>query len=90
MPFKDKEKLKEYQKQYREKRLENYQKNKEKTKEYYQKNKEKIIERQKEYFQTEAGKKTHRIAQWKYTGLKHDNYDELYEYYGPFSPNRTL
>jgi hypothetical protein len=35
----------------------------------------------KQYRQTEQGKKCRRIGQWKRSGLIHENYDELYEYY---------
>ena len=63
MPYKDKEKLKEYQKEYREQ------------------NKEKRKKQDKEYSQTPAGKKSNRIRQWKYKGIKSDDYDLLYEIY---------
>tara|TARA_R110002096_G_scaffold390380_1_gene584884 strand:+ start:31 stop:375 length:345 start_codon:yes stop_codon:yes gene_type:complete len=51
------------------------------NKQYHKKNREKHNQQMKQYRQTEAGKKSHRISNWKYNGLKHDNYDELYEYY---------
>ena len=82
MPFKDKEKRKEYMKVYyennREKILEN---RKEYNKEYYENNKEKIKETVKEWSQTESGKKSQRIANWKQFGVKHDDFNSLYEYY---------
>ncbi len=78
MPFYSKEYMKEYQKKYRQ---ENKEKRKEYMKEYREKNKEKIKQQKKEYMKTEAGIKSNRIYNWKYIGLKHDNYDELYEYY---------
>ena len=48
---------------------------KEYMKEYHIKNKE----RQKEYRQTPQGKKSIKIAKWKYKGLINDNIDELYD-----------
>ena len=35
----------------------------------------------KEYDQTPAGKKSKSISMWKYLGLIHDNYEQLYEDY---------
>ena len=78
MPYKDPEKVKEY-----------YQKNKEeilsKQKQYRENNKDKIKEQQKEYFkqyrQTEKGKKSNRIGNWKTYGVVHPDFDELYEKY---------
>ena len=89
MPYKDPEKMRENERKYREKNKEKiaerkkiyYQKNKEKLAEYYEKNKEKLAEQRKEYHQTEKGKKTNRIRNWKHHGVKHDNYDNLYDYY---------
>ncbi len=78
MPFDQKEYQKEYQKKYNEK---NKEKLKEYQKEYREKNKEKLKKLKKEYSETEAGKKSLRISQWKFNGLIHDNYNELYEYY---------
>jgi type IV secretory pathway VirB4 component len=64
---------------------ERYQKNKEKIlqqqKEWYEKNKEKIKEDKKQYYQTDQGIKSHRIGNWKQSGLICDNYDELYNHY---------
>jgi len=77
----------------REQRLkvarEHYEKNKEAKKEYgkqyYQKNKEKNKERdkasQKIYSQTDAGKKSSRIRNWKQRGIVFGDYDLLYEIY---------
>jgi len=38
-------------------------------------------ESRQKYDQTENGKKSKRISDWKYRGVKSDNFDELYEYY---------
>jgi hypothetical protein len=69
---------KEYNKHY-------YQINKEKRqkqmKEYHQQNKEKLKEYYKKYSQTEKGKKSTRIRNWKFSGVIHPNFDELYEKY---------
>jgi len=97
---KNKEKIKERQKEYdqknKERKKEYYEKNKERTKEYYEKNKEKINQRhkeyrennkekikehQKEYDQSPAGKKSSRIGNWKFNGVIHDDFNELYEKY---------
>ena len=48
---------------------------KEYNKQYYLKNKEK----HKQYRETEKGKKSHRISNWKRYGVVHQNFDELYE-----------
>jgi len=94
MPFKDKEKKKEYERQ-------RYQKNKQKIinkqkewnksnpekrklicKKYYQKNKEKIDLYQQEYKKDNLGKrKTDTIYNWKRYGLICEDYDKLYNYY---------
>jgi len=47
----------------------------------YENNKEKIKEQQKHYKQTEAGKKSSRIINWKKRGVKSDDFNSLYEYY---------
>jgi len=92
---KNKEKIKEQVKKYdqsekgkektKERKQKYYEENKEKIKErqqkYMKENKEKIKERQLNYAQTEAGKKTNRIAMWKYIGVISDDWDALYEYY---------
>ena len=74
-----------YYKENKEKKKETgrlyYLANKEKIKEYREKNKEKINEKSKEYKQTEAGKKTSRIGNWKTIGVKHDDYSSLYDIY---------
>ena len=70
-------------------RKEYYQKNKEeilsKQKQYqklwYQKNKEQRKEYFKQYKQTPQRKKSNRIGNWKYRGVIHQNFDELYEKY---------
>ena len=50
-------------------------------KKYYQNNKEKKKEYLKEYYQTEAGKKSRRISKWKKFGIISFDYDELYNIY---------
>lgn len=89
MAFKDKEKAKEYKKQW-------YEKNKEKKKEYYEKNKERIKERRREYYEankekakeyyeeynkTENGKKSITLSNWKCQGLKDTDLDYIYDLY---------
>lgn len=93
MPYKDKEKHKEYLKTYYEANKDkikeykkNYrEKNKEKLKEIYKEyreaNKEKLKEQRKEYRQTPIGKKSHTINSWKRIGVIHNNFDLLYETY---------
>jgi len=96
MPFKDKEKAKEYLKEYRLKNKESIQKYREENKEYIQKyqqeNKEKISEKgkkyyekikekRKEFFQTEKGIKIRRITSWKHYGVVSDDFDVLYDKY---------
>ena len=92
MPFKDKEKEKEYMREYRKKNKEKkkeYQKeyrdnNKEKTqkytKEYRENNKEQIKQYKKEYDKTENGKKSMLISGWKRLGVIGD-LDKLYDIY---------
>jgi hypothetical protein len=53
----------------------------EKEKEYRENNKEKIKEKKKRYSNTPKGKKTNMINDWKFKGLIHDNYSELYDKY---------
>lgn len=65
---------KQYMKEYREK-------NKEKIKEYREKNRDKIKEYEKEYYQTDRGKKSRRISEWKRMGVECDDWDVLYEYF---------
>tara|TARA_R110000822_G_scaffold7554_1_gene30961 strand:- start:106 stop:456 length:351 start_codon:yes stop_codon:yes gene_type:complete len=50
-------------------------------KEYYKNNKEKIKERKKEYNNTEQGKKSHCIGNWKTIGVKNNDFSSLYDYY---------
>ena len=57
MPYKDKEKYKEYHKEY-------YQKNKEEKKEYYENNKEKITEYKKEWYKKNKEKIKDRVKEW--------------------------
>lgn len=91
-----KEEIQEYQKTYKKKYREANKEllaeknkvyvkaNKDIIKEYrkkhYQENKEKKLQYAKEYRQTEAGKKTTRITNWKQRGVI-GNLDELYELY---------
>ena len=93
MPLKDKQKQKEYDKEYKQKNKERikehdkeyYENNKEyikkQNREYNQKNKERIKQYTKEYLQTEHGKKIRRIRDWKKNGIITDNYDFLYDWY---------
>ena len=74
MPFDRKEYMKKYNIQY-------FEKNKEKRKEYLEKNKEKIKQYRKKYRQTEKGKKSRRITDWKRMGVIFFDYDLLYEIY---------
>ncbi len=78
MPWKDPEKEKQYQKEYREKNKERLLQRK---KEYYQKTQEKQKEFSRNYRKTDNGKKSKRISDWKSVGLIHENYDELYKHY---------
>jgi hypothetical protein len=83
---KDKEYKKEYMKQYmKEYRIKNkeYCKeyNKEYSKEYRIKNKEHCKEYGKGYSQTENGKKSRRISDWKRQGIIYHDYDILYDIY---------
>ncbi len=59
---------------------------------YYLKHRERLKKKNKEwranhpdynkdYAKTEKGKKANRINTWKRYGVKHDNFDELYEHY---------
>ena len=80
MPLTDKEK--KYHKEYREK-------NKVKIKEYREQNKDIIkdkykkqkTEYNKHYRQTQNGKKTVRISNWKQRGVISNDFNELYETY---------
>ena len=75
---KNKEKNKIKSKKYRE---ENKEKIKEHNKEYVKKNKEKIRVRKKIYKQTLNGKKLTSIDNWKFYGVKCDDWNVLYELY---------
>tara|TARA_R110001592_G_scaffold141987_1_gene363940 strand:+ start:485 stop:931 length:447 start_codon:yes stop_codon:yes gene_type:complete len=98
MPLKDKEKQKEYSKQYylksKEKQKEyskQYRlKNKEYQKEYYLKNKKDILKKQREYKEeynkTPQRKKTIRISNWKHHGILCFDYNLLYDIF--LSTNR--
>jgi len=70
----NKEKRKAYDKLYNET-------HKDEIKAYYQKNKEKMKTYIKAYNQTPAGKKSHRISNWKQKGVICEDFDALYEYY---------
>ena len=67
MPYKDPEKRKEC--------------GRKKCKKYRENNKEKIAEKEREYRQTEAGKKSMRIKNWKFNGVVSDDWDALYNRY---------
>ena len=77
----NKEKIKEYYLENKEKNKKKnrlyYLENKEKSRLYYLENKEKI----QAYSQTEAGKKSQRITNWKKSGVIHDDFPSLYDYY---------
>ena len=93
MPYRDKEKKKEYNKQryinqkeklvaqHKEYRLKNKEEIKEQNKVYYIENKEKIKEQNKAYRQTPAGIKSRRIGHWKASGVICDDWDKLYDKY---------
>ena len=53
---------------------------KEKDRKYYLNNKQKIRENVKNWRNTPQGRKSHRISNWKSSGLI-GNYDEIYERY---------
>jgi len=80
------EERRERKNEYNRKR---YQENKEKVKEIirksYEKHKEKRREYDKEYSKeyrkTDAFKKSHRISQWKYSGVECEDFESLYEFY---------
>ena len=54
---------------------------KEKRKEYMKVYNKNNSEKIKEYKQTEAGKKSGRITNWKKRGVKNDDFESLYEVY---------
>ena len=68
MPFKDKDKQKEFQRNWCRKRYHE-------DKEY----REKIKERSSKYIKTEKGKKNNRIKSWKEQGIIFSDYDLLYD-----------
>jgi len=93
MPYKDKEKQKEYD---RQRYLKNKEEMKEKGKKYYEekreeklkymkeyneKNKDKKKQYNREYIKTEKGKKSAMISAWKVKGLVEDDYDAIYDRY---------
>jgi hypothetical protein len=82
MPYKDKEKEREYQKAYRQ-NPENKEKIKESKKKYANKpeKKEKKKEYLKEYQQTESYKKSYRIYAWKQMKIICADWNALYERY---------
>ncbi len=63
--------------------MDNYSQEKRKkyNKQYRIKHKEKIKEQRKKYDKTEQGKKTNRIASWKYLGIIFHDWDLLYQIY---------
>ena len=66
---------KEYKKEY-------YENNKEHIKEYRENNKEHKKEYDKEYRQTEQGRKVNRIKMWKHIGISLDyDFDIIYDIY---------
>jgi len=96
MPFKDKEKEKEYRKKYREQNKEKIkqykkkyrEKNKEKIKEMPYKDKEKKKEYQKKYMEKKKEKrkiynqsKERRKTKWKSRGLNLHNFDYVWKMY---------
>ncbi len=48
-------------------------------KNYREKNKEKIAEYKRLWRLTASGRKSNRISHWKFRGVIHPNFDELYE-----------
>ena len=51
------------------------------SKNEYHNNKEFYQEKAKKYKTTENGKKSYRISNWKYAGIKDEDFDSLYDYY---------
>ena len=76
MPYKDPEKQREYQRRYR---ANNKEKQAKYHKEWSEENSEKVAHYKHEWGQTPAGKKSGRIADWKYCGIVSEDYDALYE-----------
>ena len=75
---KNREKILEYHKDYDEN---NKEKRKIYNKDYQENNKEKLLEKQKDYRKTEPYKKSSRISDWKRYGVKHEDFNSLYDYY---------
>jgi len=78
---KNKDKIKEYQQKNKDKIKEYRETNKEKKKEYDKEYRETNKDKIKEYHQTPVGKKSHRISQWKRSGVMCDDWDALYQKY---------
>ena len=73
---------KEYQKEYYQKNKETiYEKTKKYMKEYREKNKEKQAERDKEWGQSPKGKRSRTITDWKRRGVVSTDYNLLYDNY---------
>jgi len=89
MPRKDKERQKEYMKQYREDNKEKikeyhdnyYRNNKDKFKQYVKNNPESKKESDKKYSSSDKGLKVGRISKWKERGVLSDDFDALHEIY---------
>jgi len=78
---KNKERIKENNKQYREANKDKIKEYREANAEYFKKYRETHTEYFKKYRETEKCKKTFTISAWKYIGVIHPNFDELYEKY---------
>ena len=80
-----KERKKEYDRQYYKEKKEYFKqynlKNKERKAKYYEDNKEQRAEYQQEYRQTPNGKKIGCINNWKCKGVIHEDFDKLYSLY---------
>ena len=81
-----KERKKEYNKQYRQKNKEQIKEyNKQYATEYYKDNKEHLNEYNKEYSkvweQTPQAKKSRAIKNWRRIGVIHEDFDKLYALY---------
>ena len=83
-----KDKIKEWRdnnqdkiKQYEANRPDRTEYKKEYDKKYYQNNKDKLLQKSKDYYFTDEGKKNHRIVIWKQLGIKCDDFDSLYDKY---------
>jgi hypothetical protein len=79
MPYKNKERMKEYIKEWRENAKEHI---KDYGKQYRENNKEHIKEKDKKYSQTEQGIKNRKINDWKYIGISlYYDFDIIYDIY---------